>query len=204
MTMRLAREMGVSDEELVHIQRGALLHDIGKVGIPDSILHKPGPLTDEEWKIMRMHPVYAYELLRPIAFLEPALDIPHFHHEKWNGTGYPRGLKEEEIPLAARIFAIADVWDALRSNRPYRSARPREMVVAYIKEQAGKHFDPQVAEVFLRLEGASLHQVRSQSMLAEGVVPATARQVETRAGDAIQQVGEAIETVPAVVVARPA
>jgi HD-GYP domain-containing protein (c-di-GMP phosphodiesterase class II) len=204
MTMRLAKEMGVSDEELVHIQRGALLHDIGKVGIPDSILHKPGPLNDEEWTIMRMHPTYAYELLRPIAFLEPALDIPYFHHEKWNGTGYPRGLKEEEIPLAARIFAIADVWDALRSNRPYRSARPREMVLAYIKEQAGKHFDPRVAEVFLRLEGASLPQVRSQSMLAGGVVPATGRQVDAHTGNAGQQADKAAETVPAVVVARSA
>lgn len=163
MTLRLAEEMGVSGEEMVHIHRGALLHDIGKVGIPDGILLKPGPLTGEEWEIMRMHPTYAYELLKPIKFLEPALDIPYCHHEKWDGTGYPRGIKGEEIPLAARIFAVADVWDALRSNRPYRSARPREMVMAYIKEQSGRHFDPQVVEAFLRLEGANVSRPLAQT-----------------------------------------
>ncbi len=156
MAVRLAKEMGIGDEELVHIQRGALLHDIGKVGIPDGILLKSGPLTDEEWDIMRMHPVYAYDLLLPISFLGPALDIPYYHHEKWDGTGYPHGLKNEQIPLSARIFALADVWDALRSDRPYRSARPREMVYAYITEQAGKHFDPAVVETFLRMEGVSV------------------------------------------------
>jgi HD-GYP domain-containing protein (c-di-GMP phosphodiesterase class II) len=152
MTVRLARAMDVSDAEMVHVRRGALLHDIGKMGIPDAILHKPGPLTDEEWEIMRLHPTYAYELLSPIAFLGPALDIPYCHHEKWDGTGYPRGLKGEQIPLAARIFAVADVWDALRSNRPYRKARPREMAYAYIREQSGKHFDPEVVEAFLKLD----------------------------------------------------
>lgn len=151
LTLLLARDMGMSDEELVHVRRGALLHDIGKMGIPDSILHKPGPLTEEEWEVVRMHPVYAYTLLSPIAYLRPALDIPYFHHERWDGTGYPRGLKGEEIPLAARVFAVADVWDALRSNRPYRPAWTREQALAYIREQPGRHFDPRVAEAFLRL-----------------------------------------------------
>jgi len=149
MTMKLARAMGISERELVHVRRGALLHDIGKMGIPDSILHKPGALTDEEWEIMREHPVYAFNLLAPISYLQPALDIPHYHHERWDGTGYPRGLKGEQIPLAARIFAISDVWDALSSDRPYRDAWPREKVIAYIKEQAGSHFDPRVVEAFI-------------------------------------------------------
>jgi putative nucleotidyltransferase with HDIG domain len=152
MTIKLARYMGMSDADLVHVRRGALLHDIGKMGIPDSILLKPGPLTDEEWEIMRLHPVYAFELLSPISFLKPSLDIPYCHHEKWDGTGYPRKLKGEQIPLSARIFAIVDVWDALRSDRPYRKARPKEMVYAYVREQSGKHFDPQVVEAFLAHE----------------------------------------------------
>lgn len=151
-TFRLARAMGMEDEELVHLRRGALLHDIGKMGIPDTILRKPGPLTDEEWEIMRRHPVYAYELLAPIDFLRPALDIPYCHHERWDGTGYPRGLKGEEIPLAARLFAVVDVWDALLSDRPYRSRLSPEEVCAYIESQAGNHFDPRVVEEFLRLE----------------------------------------------------
>ncbi|MBC8265139.1 MAG: GAF domain-containing protein [Anaerolineales bacterium] len=152
MTLRLAQAMGISNAELVHNRRGALLHDIGKMGIPDAILHKPGPLTDEEWEIMRKHPVYAYEMLSPIAYLHPALDIPYCHHEKWDGTGYPRGLKGETIPLSARVFSVVDVWDALRSDRPYRKAWPEEKVLAHIREQAGKHFDPQVMEVFLKME----------------------------------------------------
>ncbi|RME12466.1 MAG: GAF domain-containing protein, partial [Ardenticatenia bacterium] len=151
MTLLLARAMGIQGEDLVHIRRGALLHDIGKMGIPDSILLKPGPLTDEEWEIMRQHPVLAYKLLSPIPFLRPALDIPYCHHEKWDGTGYPRGLKGEEIPLAARIFAVVDVWDALLSDRPYRKGWPPEKVYAFIQEQAGKHFDPKVVDVFLKL-----------------------------------------------------
>jgi HD-GYP domain-containing protein (c-di-GMP phosphodiesterase class II) len=122
------------------------------MGIPDSILLKPGPLTDDEWTTMRQHPTYAYLLLSPITFLRPALDIPYCHHEKWDGTGYPRRLKGEEIPLAARIFAVVDVWDALNSNRPYRKAMPREMILAHLKEQAGKHFEPHVVETFLELE----------------------------------------------------
>jgi putative nucleotidyltransferase with HDIG domain len=149
LTLRLARVMGIPDAELVHIRRGALLHDIGKMGVPDSILLKPGPLTDEEWEIMRRHPQYAYDMLSPIAFLRPALHIPYCHHEKWNGTGYPRGLKGEQIPLVARVFAVADVWDALRSDRPYRTAWPEEKVREHIRSQAGAHFDPQVVETFL-------------------------------------------------------
>jgi PAS domain S-box-containing protein len=153
MTVQLAQMIGVSKEELVHIRRGALLHDIGKMGTPDNILHKPGPLTDAEWEIMHQHPVYAYEFLSPIVYLRPALDIPHCHHEKWDGTGYPRGLAAEQIPLAARIFAVVDVWDALRSDRPYRSAWAEEQVLEYLRDQVGKHFDPKVAEAFLRLVG---------------------------------------------------
>ncbi|MFZ5650557.1 MAG: GAF domain-containing protein [Bacillota bacterium] len=152
MTVRLARTMGTSEAELVHMRRGALLHDIGKMGIPDHILLKPGPLTDEEWEIMRLHPVYAFEMLSPIEHLRPALDIPYCHHEKWDGTGYPRGLKGEQIPLAARIFAVVDVWDALHSDRPYRPAWPEDKVREYIREQAGKHFDPKVVKVFLEME----------------------------------------------------
>ncbi len=151
-SIQLARALGMGGEKLVHLRRGALLHDIGKMGIPDSILRKPGPLTDEEWTIMRRHPVYAYELLAPITFLRPALDIPYCHHERWDGTGYPRGLKGEEIPIAARIFAVVDVWDALLSDRPYRPRMPREKVLEYIESQAGTHFDPDVVREFLRLE----------------------------------------------------
>jgi PAS domain S-box-containing protein len=152
LTVRLAHAMGLSESEIVHIRRGALLHDIGKMGIPDAILLKPGPLDDDEWSIMRRHPSYGYALLAPIAHLSPALDIPYCHHEKWDGSGYPRGLAGEAIPLAARIFAVVDVWDALRSNRPYRSAWDAETVRAFISSQAGKHFDPQVVAAFLELE----------------------------------------------------
>ncbi len=149
MTMHLAKAIGMDKDQLAHLYRGALLHDIGKMGVPDSILNKPGPLTDEEWVIMHQHPVYAHEMMKPIDYLRPALDIPYCHHEKWDGSGYPRGLKGEDIPIAARIFAIVDVWDALNSDRPYRKAWPKKKVITYIKEQSGKHFDPQVVEVFL-------------------------------------------------------
>ncbi|MBI5649162.1 MAG: GAF domain-containing protein [Chloroflexi bacterium] len=152
LTLRLAQKMGLSDPELVYIRRGALLHDIGKMGVPDQILLKPESLTDAEWTIMRKHPEYAYQLLAPIAYLRPALDIPYGHHEKWDGTGYPRGLKGEAIPLSARIFAIVDVWDALRSNRPYRAAWSEEKSRAYLREQSGKQFDPQIVAVFLAME----------------------------------------------------
>lgn len=153
ITLRLARAMGIGEEALAHVRRGALLHDIGKIAIPDTILLKPGPLTDEEWAVVRKHPVWAQEMLSPIAFLRPALEIPYCHHENWDGTGYPRGLKGEEIPLAARIFAVVDSWDALCSERPYRRAWSREKAREYIREQAGKRFDPEVVEVFLRMTG---------------------------------------------------
>jgi putative nucleotidyltransferase with HDIG domain len=150
LTLRLANSLGVKPGELVHLRRGALLHDIGKMGVPDNILRKPGPLTDEEWVIMHRHPQLAYDMLAPILYLRPAVDIPWCHHEKWDGTGYPRGLKGQEIPLAARIFAVVDVWDALCSDRPYRKAWPVDKVRSYIQEQAGKYFDPRIVESFLR------------------------------------------------------
>jgi len=148
MAVTLARSLGVHAAEIVHLRRGALLHDMGKMGIPDDILRKPGPLSDSEWLVMRQHPNFAYNLLSPISFLHPALDIPYCHHEKWDGTGYPRSLQGEAIPLAARIFALADVWDALSNDRPYRSAWPPEKVLAYLRDQAGRHFDPQVVAAF--------------------------------------------------------
>ncbi len=151
MSLRLAEKMGIKNEDLIHIKRGAMLHDIGKMGVPDSILHKPGPLTDEEWVIMRRHPQFAYEMLSQISYLHRALDIPSCHHEKWDGSGYPRGLKGEQIPLAARLFAVVDVWDALRSDRPYRKAWADDRVMDYIKEESGKHFDPAVVNVFIEL-----------------------------------------------------
>lgn len=155
LTVELARAVGLPEEDLVHVRRGALLHDIGKMGIPDSILQKPGPLTDDEWVIMRRHPQYAYELLSPISFLRLALDIPYCHHEKWDGTGYPRALKGERIPLAARVFAVLDVWDALCYDRPYRAAWPEAKALEYIRAESGKHFDPHIADAFLKMIGSS-------------------------------------------------
>jgi PAS domain S-box-containing protein len=152
MVLELAEEMGMSDAEKMDLRRGALLHDIGKMGIPDAILLKPGPLSDEEWKIMRQHPLYAYRMLVPITYLKRALEIPYCHHEKWDGSGYPRGLKGEEIPLSARMFAVVDVFDALISDRSYSKAWSHEQAYRYIQEQAGKHFDPQIAEIFLESE----------------------------------------------------
>jgi putative nucleotidyltransferase with HDIG domain len=140
MTLELANDLGITGKELMHVRRGALLHDIGKMAIPDSILLKPGPLTDEEWVIMRQHPVYAYQLLHPIPYLRQALDIPHCHHEKWDGTGYPRRLKGTQIPLAARIFAIVDVFDAITSDRPYRNAMSVDEAVDYIRKNTGTSF----------------------------------------------------------------
>ena len=151
LTGRLARMLGVPDDQLLHITRGALLHDIGKMGIPDGILLKPGDLTQEERALIQKHPVYAYEMLSPIEFLHAALDIPWCHHEKWDGTGYPRGLKGEEIPFAARIFPVVDVWDALVSDRPYRKGLPREEVLQRIQADSGRHFDPQVVEAFIEM-----------------------------------------------------
>ncbi len=150
MTIELAQALGVGATEMVHLRRGALLHDIGKMGIPDGILLKPGPLAEEEWVLMQLHPRYAYELLFPIPYLRAALDIPYCHHEKWDGTGYPRGLRQEAIPLMARIFAVVDVWDALRSERPYHARWDDTRAITYIRSQAGKHFDPAVVEMFLK------------------------------------------------------
>ncbi|MEI6914251.1 MAG: HD domain-containing phosphohydrolase [Armatimonadota bacterium] len=163
MTLKIAKSMGMSEEELVHVRHGALLHDIGKMGVPDAILLKPGKLTDDEWVIMRGHTNMALEMLSPVEYLRPALDIPYCHHEKWDGSGYPRGLKDEEIPLAARIFAIADVYDALASARPYRSAWPPDMVLNHIVEHSGTHFDPKLVEIFIKMmsdSGDHIHHPR--------------------------------------------
>jgi putative nucleotidyltransferase with HDIG domain len=151
LSMRLAREMECSEAEIEQIRRGALIHDIGKIAIPDHILSKPGPLDDEEKKIMEKHTVYAREILAPISFLQPASVISYCHHERWDGRGYPRGLKGDEIPRAARLFAVVDQWDALSSERPYRTAWPQEKIIAYVRENSGKHFDPEVVETFLRI-----------------------------------------------------
>jgi putative nucleotidyltransferase with HDIG domain len=151
LTLELARSFGFSDMEMEHIRRGALLHDIGKMGVPDEILLKPSKLTGEEWKVMRKHPELAHEMLLPIIYLRPALDIPYCHHEKWDGSGYPRALKGEEIPLTARIFAVVDVWDALTSDRPYRPALSPDDALAYIRAETGTHFDPQVVTAFVEL-----------------------------------------------------
>jgi PAS domain S-box-containing protein len=151
LTLRLMQVMGVDESETEHARRGALLHDIGKIAVPDNILLKPGPLDDREWSVMHKHPQFAYDLLAPITYLRPALLIPWCHHEKWDGSGYPRGLKGEEIPMVARIFAIVDAYDALTSNRPYRVAWTRENTLDYIREQSGKHFDPKVVKAFMNL-----------------------------------------------------
>ena len=151
LTLRLACALGMGEKELVQVRRGALLHDIGKMAVPDRVLLKSGPLDDCEWELMRRHPAYAHEMLAPIAFLRPALDIPHCHHEKWDGTGYPQCLVGEDIPLAARLFAVVDVWDALRSDRPYRKAWDRGRTLDHIQRLSGTHFDPQVVGVFLSL-----------------------------------------------------
>ena len=156
LTEKLAQKMGVTGDELMHLRRGALLHDIGKMGIPDGILLKPAALTHEERVLIQKHPVYAFEMLSPIRFLNPALAIPYCHHEKWDGTGYPRGLSGENIPLAARIFAVIDVWDALVSDRPYRKGLAPSDVKEKIRQDAGTHFDPQVVEAFLNLDDMTL------------------------------------------------
>lgn len=152
MTVKLGRAFGLSEAELVQVRWGALLHDIGKLGVPDGILLKPGPLTDEEWVVMKKHPTFAYELLSPIYYLRLALDIPYCHHEKWDGTGYPRGLKDTQIPLVARIFAVVDVWDALKSDRPYRAGWTEEKVLEHIRTLSGTHFDPQVVDAFMQIQ----------------------------------------------------
>ena len=150
-TVKVARALGLPESEIIHVKRGALLHDIGKIAIPDEITKKNGPLNEREWSIMRKHPEYAYEMISPIAYLKPALDIPYCHHERWDGSGYPRGLKGEEIPLTARMFAIIDVWDALTSERPYRKPNTHEATVTFLKKEAGRLFDPRLVELFLNV-----------------------------------------------------
>ena len=151
MTVAMARLLGIRGAALVQVERGALLHDIGKLGIPDAILVKQGPLDDEERRCVERHPSIAHAFLADIEFLRPCLDIPFCHHERWDGSGYPRGLKGEEIPLAARIFSIVDVFDALTSDRPYRPAWTMKKAVAYIRQQAGLYFDPKIVNVFIEL-----------------------------------------------------
>ena len=151
LTLRLAEHMQIPPDQRASIQQGALLHDIGKLGIPDAILLKPGSLTPQEWKVMQQHPLYAYNILAPIINLRQALDIPLYHHEHWDGSGYPYGLKGEQIPLSARLFAVVDVYDALTSDRPYRSAWTRSQAIEYLQEQVGQLFDPQVVAYFLEL-----------------------------------------------------
>ncbi|MCM2315788.1 MAG: HD domain-containing protein [Thermoanaerobaculia bacterium] len=153
LTMQLAAEMGIPREQWDHVRRGTLLHDIGKMGVPDAILQKPGPLTDDEWAIMRTHPQKAREMLGSIDFLAPALDIPYCHHERWDGTGYPRGLAGDAIPLAARIFSVVDVYDALTSDRHYRPGWSRQQALDYIRQETGLQFDPRVVEAFFSLIG---------------------------------------------------
>src|SRR4030042_3886214 len=151
MTLRVADRIGIRGESLLHIRRGALLHDIGKMGIPDSILLKPGPLTPDEWVILRQHPAHAYEMLKTIDYLSPALEIPYCHHERWDGNGYPRSLKGKNIPMSARIFAVVDVWDALTSDRPYRLAWPGHQALGVTSRGSGRHFDPEVVNAFFGL-----------------------------------------------------
>lgn len=158
LSLKLAKEMGIEDDELTHIKRGAILHDIGKMGIPDEILNKPGKLNADEMTVMKKHPEYAYEMLSKVKYLKPALDIPYSHHEKWDGTGYPRGLSRELIPLAARLFAIVDVWDALISDRPCRAAWSEDKAITYIKEQSGKHFDPDIVKTFIQILKSELSE----------------------------------------------
>ena len=160
MTLSLAREFGIHNaEELVYIRRGAFLHDVGKLGIPDAILLKPEALSEEEMEIMRKHPTYAFEMLSPIAYLRPSLAIPYCHHEKWDGSGYPRGLRGEEIPLAARLFSVSDVWDALLSDRPYRLKWSKEKAFEHIQALAGTDLDPRVVKVFIKIIAWEEHPV---------------------------------------------
>jgi response regulator RpfG family c-di-GMP phosphodiesterase len=170
MTVQLGKSFGLTDEELVHIRRGAHLHDIGKMALPDSILMKNGPLTEDERAVMQQHPDIAFQLLSGISALVPALDIPYCHHEKWDGSGYPRGLKGSEIPLSARIFTVIDVWDALTSERPFRNSLPERAALTYIRSQSGSHFDPSVVEKFLELSRIKELRYREEESEALGVM----------------------------------
>ena len=163
MTVQFARAVGFSEAELVHVRRGALLHDIGKLGIPENILLKPEALTEEEWATIREHPTTANKLLSSIEYLKPALAIPYCHHEKWDGTGYPRGLKGGEIPLEARVFAVVDVWDALRSNRPFRQPWPEEKVIQHILDRGGRQFEQRLADLFVKLIEAGKFQRKKEA-----------------------------------------
>jgi putative nucleotidyltransferase with HDIG domain len=163
-TLALARALGYPEDGLNDLRHGALLHDIGKMGIPDSILLKHGPLDDQEMAIMKTHAEISHELLSGLSFLEKAVDIPWAHHEKWDGTGYPRGLSGTDIPLGARIFAVIDVWDALRSDRPYREAWPEDRVLAHIESLSGTHFDPEVTAVFLRMKRSKVRSLLQESL----------------------------------------
>lgn len=162
-TVALADSLNVLANELIHVRRGALLHDIGKIGVPDRILLKDADLTDEEWRTIKRHPEYARQLLEPIDYLRPAIDIPYRHHEKWDGSGYPDGLSGEAIPLAARIFAVVDVWDALRSDRPYRDAWSEERVLDHLESEKGSHFQPEIVEAFLEFSREERRKLRDVS-----------------------------------------
>ncbi len=151
MTVKLARRARIPECDLAAVRNGALLHDIGKMGVPQEVLFKPGRLTVQEWELLHQHPRFAYDLLFPMSFLRPYLAIPYSHHEKWDGSGYPQGLKGEQIPLPARLFAVADVWDALSSDRSFRKAWPQKKVMDYLGDQAGSQFDPAAVDLFFRI-----------------------------------------------------
>ncbi|NSW53032.1 MAG: response regulator [Anaerolineae bacterium] len=151
MSIHLAQLSGITEsEKLNNLRRGAILHDVGKMGVPDHILLKAGPLTPQEWDVMRLHTIYGYDMLKPIEYLRPALDVVLYHHERWDGTGYPEGLSGENIPLPARVFAVGDVWDALRHSRPYKAPWLREKVISYIQSESGRGFDPKIVDTFLK------------------------------------------------------
>jgi len=160
MTLVVSRAYGLSEEEIPHIRRGALLHDIGKMAMPDSILLKAGPLTAEEWVMMKKHTCFARDLLSPIRFLQPAVEIPYLHHEKWDGSGYPEGRAGREIPVSARIFAVVDVWDALTSDRPYKKAWSCEKTIEHIRGLRGTHFDPEIVDLFLKIIGSGAESLK--------------------------------------------
>jgi len=163
--------MNIPKEEMVRIRYGAMLHDVGKIGIPDSILHKIAPLTRHEWDRVRKHPVYAYELLSIVPGFQYTLDIPYCHHEKWDGSGYPRQLKGNQIPLYGRMFAVVDVWDALLSDRPYRSAWSVDRTIEYIERQSGKQFEPDIAGIFLEQAAAMYSHARQENKISQKLSP---------------------------------